>query len=87
MHKYITIYQYYYVLSHATISYFIFYLLLLFNILNWSYLKTLIYIYTTQSVNPVMPVITNMKKNSKKGDNTSKDLKKGDEKNYKKGNL
>jgi hypothetical protein len=32
-----------------------------------------------------MPVITNMKKNSKKGDNTSKDLKKGDEKNYKKG--
>jgi hypothetical protein len=33
-----------------------------------------------------MPVITNMKKNSKKGDNNkSKDSKKGDEKNYKKG--
>ena len=32
-----------------------------------------------------MPVITNMKKNTKKGDNKSKDLKKGDEKNYKKG--
>jgi ATP-dependent Lon protease len=33
-----------------------------------------------------MPVITNMKKNTKKGDNNkSKDSKKGDEKNYKKG--
>ena len=31
-----------------------------------------------------MPVITNSKKNPKKGDNKSKDLKKGDEKNYKK---
>jgi len=33
-----------------------------------------------------MPVITNMKKNPKRGDNNkSKDLKKGDERNYKKG--
>lgn len=33
-----------------------------------------------------MPIITNSKKNPKKGENTkSKDLKKGDEKNYKKG--